>query len=89
MIFIIYSVSVRLGEWDADTERDCQNNYCAEKPVDIDIEKIFVYKDQYNIEDVKSADIALIKLKEPVQFTGKYKYKLTVPTFVFFKLKLN
>lgn len=62
-------VSVRLGEWDEDTERDCQNNYCSEKPVDIDIEKVFIYREQYNIKDLTSADIGLIKLKEPVKFT--------------------
>lgn len=62
-------MSVRLGEWDEQTERDCQNNYCADKPVDIDIEKVFIHEDYDKI--MMSSDIALIKLKQPVKFTGK------------------
>ncbi|XP_030384446.1 serine protease grass-like [Scaptodrosophila lebanonensis] len=61
-------VSVRLGEHNLSTEKDCEDDdkpeSCAPAVQDIEIEKIIVheaYKNKYN-------DIALLRLKEKVNF---------------------
>ncbi|XP_062543203.1 phenoloxidase-activating factor 1-like isoform X2 [Armigeres subalbatus] len=62
------SVRVRLGEWDLESEEDCNDeNICNDKPVDVDIGSHLVHADY----DSKGShyDIALIKLANSVTFT--------------------
>ena len=63
--------SVRLGETDLTSESDCEwsfkTPYCSYKPIDIDIEKIFAHE-LYNSQQGSPNDIAVIKLKEKVQY---------------------
>ncbi|XP_037953874.1 spaetzle-processing enzyme-like [Teleopsis dalmanni] len=66
---------VRLGEWNTTSDPDCVvdingHKECALPHVDVEVEETIVHenymwssRDQYN-------DIALIRLKEPVQYTG-------------------
>ncbi|XP_070502813.1 CLIP domain-containing serine protease HP8-like [Chironomus tepperi] len=67
---------VRLGETDLTLETDCEWSfnapYCSYKPIDVDIEKIFSHE-LYNSQQGSQNDIALIKLKEKVQFNAFVK----------------
>lgn len=67
---------VRLGETDLTSETDCEwsfkTPYCSYKPIDIDIESIFAHE-LYNSQQGSPNDIALIKLKEKVQFNAFVK----------------
>lgn len=58
---------VRLGEWDLDTNPDCENNDCANPPIDIDVAE-FVTHPQYRKEQQRH-DIGLVRLKQPVTFS--------------------
>ena len=64
---------VRLGETDLTLETDCEwsfkNPYCSYKPVDIDIERIIPHE-LYTAQQGSSNDIAILKLKENVQFNA-------------------
>ncbi|XP_055596422.1 CLIP domain-containing serine protease B4-like [Uranotaenia lowii] len=64
-----YNISyVRLGEWDLLSDKDCdRNSICNDPPVDVGIGKLIVHKG-YNKHSLIN-DIALIKLKNPVEFT--------------------
>ncbi|XP_046971365.1 CLIP domain-containing serine protease 14D-like [Vanessa cardui] len=63
-------VSVRLGEWDEQTIKDCNDDYCNDSPpVDIKISKIITYP-TYSKENLTQDDIALIELEKPVNFTN-------------------
>lgn len=61
-------ISVRLGEWDEETEKDCFENICNNKPVDVNITNYFFHP-EYNVQNKTVHDIALLKLEEPVYFT--------------------
>lgn len=67
---------MRLGEWDEETEKDCFENICNNKPVDVNITNYFFHP-EYNVQNKTVHDIALLKLEEPVNFTG---IKESVPT---------
>jgi hypothetical protein len=64
--------SVRLGEWDLDTDPDCyrenedEKEICAPKHIDIEIAKTIVHP-LYNHTN-KNHDIALLKLVQNVTF---------------------
>ncbi|EAT32410.1 AAEL015432-PA [Aedes aegypti] len=55
---------VRLGEWDIESEEDCdEEENCADKAVDIDVGSHVVHKD-YDSDNIHY-DMALIKLAKP------------------------
>jgi V8-like Glu-specific endopeptidase len=65
---------VRLGEFDLTSEKDCiqENNGqldCADTPIDIPIEKIIPHPLYNPNNPSKHHDIAILKLKEKVQFS--------------------
>ncbi|KAH8275666.1 hypothetical protein KR026_012222 [Drosophila bipectinata] len=62
-------VSVRLGEHDLSKDEDCFDDepVCLDKPLDVPVDKIFVHEGYERFTAVN--DIALIRLKYPVQFT--------------------
>ncbi|KAH8277026.1 hypothetical protein KR026_004001 [Drosophila bipectinata] len=68
-------VSVRLGEHDLGKTIDCvffgHHKRCLDRPVDVPVEKVFVHEGfEANIEKFRVLNnIALIRLKDPVQFT--------------------
>ncbi|EDS33781.1 complement C1s subcomponent [Culex quinquefasciatus] len=66
---LIYSLNrVRLGDWDLQSEEDCDDlGNCNDPPLDVGIES-FVQHEKYNRKTM-SNDIGLIKLKEKVIFT--------------------
>lgn len=68
-------VQVRLGEKDARTEIDCENQsgeqVCALPPVDVDVERVIKHKD-YGQNRFQN-DIALLRLASAVPFTDSVK----------------
>ncbi|CAG4953631.1 unnamed protein product [Parnassius apollo] len=61
------AVSVRLGEWDTETEHDCEESNCSDPPLDIDINDTIIHP-LYDMRTFNS-DIALLRLKNVVNFT--------------------
>lgn len=58
---------VRLGEWDTRTSPDCEEDYCAPAPIDMEIESIISHND-YVARDGHANDIALIRFKRDATF---------------------
>ena len=65
-------VSVRLGEYDIDTDPDCVDygfgEECADKSIDREVEKVVVHEN-YKLPGHHD-DIALVRLKKEVEFSG-------------------
>jgi secreted trypsin-like serine protease len=67
-------VSVRLGEWDTTTAKDCDDSFaneevCNDPPVDISIAEKIPHEG-YNRDDKHNYnDIAILRLSRPVQYT--------------------
>ncbi|XP_055536294.1 CLIP domain-containing serine protease B4-like [Wyeomyia smithii] len=62
-----YIAKVRLGEWDLESDIDCVDDLCADKPIDVGIESKAVHAD-YDSVNIHN-DIALIKLAKSVNYT--------------------
>jgi hypothetical protein len=66
---------VRLGEWDINTDVDCDDSYvnekvCNQPPVDVAIEQKIPHEN-YNPQAAhQHNDIALLRLAEPVKYTA-------------------
>lgn len=58
-----------MGEWDTSEDPDCNDSYCARSVQRIGISHVIVHPD-YNRETFKD-DIALIILKNPINYTSK------------------
>lgn len=70
-----FRVLVRLGESNLNTDVDCEKQpeeeeFCADPHVDLDIAKALAHKN-FNKDTLKN-DIALVKIKGKIKFTGKY-----------------
>lgn len=66
--------SVRLGEWDTSTDRDCDNSFvnehvCNDPPVDIAVEEKIVHESYEANSKNQHHDIALLRLTKNVQYT--------------------
>ncbi|KAF2897099.1 hypothetical protein ILUMI_09080 [Ignelater luminosus] len=76
-------VSVRLGEHDINTERDCEKSdygdeYCSDPVQDIDIEESIPHPD-YNAT-VFTSDIGLIRLAKPINISVESVRPICLPT---------
>lgn len=66
--------SVRLGEWDTTTVKDCDDSYtneliCNEPHVDVPVEEIIVHESYDAPSKNQHHDIALLRLSRNVQYT--------------------
>lgn len=68
--FNLYSAGIRLGEFDSETDIDCDYRTCAEPVQDFYPVRILVHKD-YGNPSFKN-DIALIKLDRNVEYNCKF-----------------
>ncbi|RVE47478.1 hypothetical protein evm_007889 [Chilo suppressalis] len=59
---------VRLGDWNTDTQPDCQGRVCNDPEVDVLITQVYIYP-EYSKSDTFKGDIALLQLQKPVQFS--------------------
>lgn len=77
-------MSVRLGEWNMTSMNDCYaESDCADTPEDIDVEEEVVHP--YFSLTTGNNDIALLRLKRRVQFTGeaqRFLYKSFANVFL-------
>ncbi|XP_045776221.1 CLIP domain-containing serine protease 14D-like isoform X2 [Maniola jurtina] len=78
-------VSIRLGEWNTQSPNECFDSVCADPPVEIEIEKVFLYP-KYKKEALTFGDIAVIKLKQPVNFTD-FIQPICLPTTEYIKMQ--
>lgn len=63
---MISRISVRLGEWDLNSETDCQNQMCSDAVLDVPINEVILHGD-YRVDAVSHAhDIALVFLDHSV-----------------------
>lgn len=74
----MFRVTVRLGEWNTDTDRDCTRagnvEVCNEEPLDAEVESTLVHEG-YNMNNAnRRNDIALVRLRRPVTYTSKYTF---------------
>lgn len=65
-----FSSSVRLGEFDLSTEKDCYKGDCTDAPVDIAVEKLIPHEKYVPTSKAQENDIALIRLSRPVKYTS-------------------
>lgn len=75
----IYRTGVRLGEWDTETERDCDNGDCSDPVVDIVVEQLIPHEGYNTNSKTQENDIALLRLAQPVTFTDWIK-PICLPT---------
>lgn len=64
-------LSVRIGEWNTETELDCSeddSDHCAPTPIDNKIEEKIVYSDYRKQSRDQHFDIALLRLENDVEF---------------------
>lgn len=78
MLFLFQiRVSVRLGEYDTETDEDCLENRtgreCADPAVDVPVEERIPHEDYDPQDQNQYNDIALLRLSRDVRFTGSYK----------------
>ncbi|XP_053669195.1 CLIP domain-containing serine protease B4-like [Anopheles marshallii] len=60
---------VRLGEWDLSSANDCQDGFCSDVPIDLDVEKIIVHSNYDPKDHSYKNDIALIRFTRSVQYS--------------------
>lgn len=65
-----------MGENDLRTEQDCLLGKCAPKPLEIKFEEIIAHENY--IPDNRFNDIALLRLAEPVNFSGWFLILLRI-----------
>jgi hypothetical protein len=69
-------ISVRLGEWNLETEKDCKPDdptACAPKPIDIKVDEVITHASYHKSSAKSLHDIALLRLAEPVEFNDFVK----------------
>ncbi|KAL0869175.1 hypothetical protein ABMA27_007461 [Loxostege sticticalis] len=69
---------VRLGDWNLETEFDCQGRVCSGNAIDVKIVEVVPYP-SYNKNETFKGDIALLRLQRPVNFTD-YIRPICLPT---------
>ena len=80
MIILSHRSSVRVGDYDTRTDPDCgSTGFCAPVAINHAVSQIIVHPDY--IEGQYHHDIALLILRTPINYTGKYTG--FVPRFVF------
>lgn len=61
--------SIRLGEWNLATEKDCEEEFCADPVVDIPVAEIIPHENYVPDSLNQEHDIALIRLSRSVKYT--------------------
>ncbi len=68
-------VSVRLGEWDTSTLKDCDDSWanevvCNDPPLDIPVTEKIVHEDYDPADQHHHHDIAILRLERSVSYTN-------------------
>lgn len=70
---------MRLGEWNAITEPDCDDGDCAATTVDIPVEQTIIHQQYQPSSKNQHHDIALLRLARNVQYS-KWVSPICLPT---------
>lgn len=74
-VFLNCRHRVRLGEWNTETEKDCVSTLgyadCNDPPLDVPVQEIIPHPSFTDESHNKVHDIALLRLKQNVHFTGE------------------
>lgn len=65
--------AVRLGEWDTTSERDCEDDYCADPVQDVSVTELIPHESYQPGSKTQENDIALLRLAHSVRFTDFIK----------------
>jgi len=65
--------SVRLGEWDTNSDEDCDRGDCSEPPIDVAVEEVIPHESYNPNSKAQENDIALLRLSQPVTYTDFIK----------------
>lgn len=66
----MYRSGVRLGEHDINTEIDCDDFDCADRPIDVGIGRIIAHPNYSPDSLDQEEDIGLIRLTRYIEFSG-------------------
>lgn len=73
---IFFRISVRLGEYNTDTDVDCVNNqgfdYCSDPPQNVAVEEQIAHERYDPLSPNQEHDIALLRLVRNVTYSGNY-----------------
>lgn len=72
-VTLLSSTAVRLGEWDTESNPDCDVGDCSEPVVDVDVEQLIPHEAYNTNSKTQENDIALLRLAQPVTFTDWIK----------------
>lgn len=72
----LFRTAVRLGEWDTNSDNDCDNGDCSEPVVDVTVEELLSHENYNSNSKAQENDIALIRLSRDVEFTGECVFKI-------------
>ncbi|VVD01602.1 unnamed protein product [Leptidea sinapis] len=75
----IVRLKLKRGEWDASMKKDCYLDTCSDTPIVRRFDNIMIYPDFNNETRYLGADIAIIRLDQPVTFTN-YVRPVCLPT---------
>lgn len=64
-----YSKGVRLGEWDLNTNQDCEEDNCSDPVLDVPVVERIPHENYNPASRAQENDIALLRLGRSVQFT--------------------
>ena len=83
---VVFRISVRLGEWNISSTQDCSGvdkyRECNPPVIDVAVSKSIVHPEYVDSSKQKYNDIALLRLQEPVSYSGKIS-SLIQTAFVF------
>ncbi|CAG9789263.1 unnamed protein product [Diatraea saccharalis] len=59
---------VRLGDWNTETETDCQGRVCSDPVVDVSVSQVKIFP-EYRKSDLFKGDVALLRLQKPIYYS--------------------
>lgn len=88
---LIRSVSVRLGEYNTATDKDCVNDgfeeICADDPpLDVPVQEQIPHEKYNPLDANQYNDIALLRLSSPVTFSSKTRKRSLLAMLTFYAI---
>jgi len=85
----MYRATVRVGEYNQDTDPDCSNGICAPPYQEIEVSELIAHEN-YDVTKKKENDIALIRLKSAVQIgSNSSSPKIIQYIYQYFEIPCN
>lgn len=81
MLSVVSRFDVRVGEHNANEEKDCEKQSCADPPQDIEVEAEICHD---FTKDTNADDICLVRLKTPITMNRTYRIWQVYCYFVYF-----